>query len=188
MHVNCGGHKAARCEKCPLGHGKSWCNGDWNQALCLPLPKYVHPAYEEVIKLHPFQAVRDEKRQLVNIILFHEFQSSFFTKEQEQMYEKYKNDILFLGIMSYETFPFPGPNPWSNQFPRDKYLDKFPGWLNMYRNPNEIFSPQVKILQVGIGLQSPVDQVRRRSVARKAREEVRLCVCHVSSKYDRRCM
>merc|ERR1719367_1231524 len=26
--VNCGGHKADSCDKCPQGHGKSWCNGD----------------------------------------------------------------------------------------------------------------------------------------------------------------
>jgi len=26
--VNCGGHQADSCEKCPQGNGKSWCNGD----------------------------------------------------------------------------------------------------------------------------------------------------------------
>lgn len=26
--VDCGGHEAKKCEKCPQGHGSKWCNGD----------------------------------------------------------------------------------------------------------------------------------------------------------------
>ena len=26
--VICGNHKADSCDKCPQGHGESWCNGD----------------------------------------------------------------------------------------------------------------------------------------------------------------
>jgi len=36
--VNCGGHKADSCDKCPQGHGKQWCNGDckWtSQGRCV---------------------------------------------------------------------------------------------------------------------------------------------------------
>ena len=25
LKVVCGGHKATRCEECPQGHGRSWC-------------------------------------------------------------------------------------------------------------------------------------------------------------------
>ena len=36
--VSCGNHKADSCDKCPQGHGKSWCNGDckWtSQGKCI---------------------------------------------------------------------------------------------------------------------------------------------------------
>jgi hypothetical protein len=96
--------------------------------------------------LHPFQPVRDEKGRLVNVMLV---KSSSGLPEEKAAYEKYKNDILFLGIMSYETFPFPTPNPYAiKEFEQDEYIDKFPGWLNMYRNPDEIFPNQVKVVQM----------------------------------------
>jgi hypothetical protein len=97
------------------------------------------------LDLHPFQPVRDEKGRLVNVMLV---KSSFGLPEEKAAYEKYKNDILFLGIMSYETFPFPSPNPYGNQFGREEYIDKFPGWLNMYHNPDEIFPDHVKVVQM----------------------------------------
>jgi hypothetical protein len=75
--------------------------------------------------------------------------SLFGLPEEEAAYDKYKNDILFLGIMSYETFPFPTPNPYAiKEFEQDEYIDKFPGWLNMYCNPDEIFPNQVKVVQM----------------------------------------
>ena len=45
--VNCGGHKAVSCSKCPcsahqLSYGKSWCNNDcqWQNNACKTKPKY----------------------------------------------------------------------------------------------------------------------------------------------------
>jgi len=149
--VSCGSHKADTCLACPQGNGKDWCNGDcqWDNEsdTCIPGPKYVTPEYEELLdlNLYPFQPVRDENGKFVNVMLV---QSAFSHPEEKAAFEKYKDDILFLGIMSYETFPFPSPNPHANKFGRDDYLDIFPGWLNMYRNPEEIFPDNVKILQM----------------------------------------
>jgi len=38
--VNCGGHRALMCEKCPEGNGASWCNGDcvWSNNRCSVKP------------------------------------------------------------------------------------------------------------------------------------------------------
>ncbi|CAK0834131.1 unnamed protein product [Prorocentrum cordatum] len=38
------------------------------------------------------------------------------------MYERYKDEILFVGISSFEDFPLPPPNPYSGKFPKDKYV------------------------------------------------------------------
>ena len=50
--------------------------------------------------------------------------------------------------MSYETFPYPSPNPFSNSFDRNEYVEKFSAWLNMYRDPTSIFSDNVKVVQM----------------------------------------
>jgi hypothetical protein len=150
--LSCGSHKADICGECPQGHGRLWCNGDceWDDSsnICVSGPTFVPLAYHELLDLdlYPFQPVRDEKGRLVNVMLV---KSSFGRPEEKAAYEKYKNEILFLGIMSYETFPFPSPNPYTtNQFGREEYIDKFPGWLNMYRNPDEIFPDHVKVVQM----------------------------------------
>ncbi|KAL3920578.1 MAG: hypothetical protein SGARI_006910, partial [Bacillariaceae sp.] len=74
--------------------------------------------------------------------------SSFSSEEEWAAYEYYKDKILFVGIMSYETFPFPSPNPWSNQFKDNEYVGRFDAWLNMYRDPNELFPNHVKHVQM----------------------------------------
>ena len=110
---------------------------------------YTHPAYKDLIGLGPFQPVIDEHGSHVNVILVNRM---FLEEQHEVLFHKYKNDILFLGIMSFEAFPYPSPNPYSVQFPHDKYLDMFPGWLNMYREDSSsttpMFGPNVKVLQM----------------------------------------
>ena len=91
---------------------------------------HVPPEYKELLDLdlYPFQPVHDENGRYINVMLV---KAAFTNAEEEAAYEIYKDAILFLGIMSYETFPFPSPNPYSITFAHDEYLDKFPGWLNM---------------------------------------------------------
>ena len=134
--VSCGSHKSDSCSNCPQGHGKQWCNGDcqWDDeaGTCIDVENHVSPQYQDLLDLdlYAFQPVRDENGDYVNIMLV---RAAFSTLEEQAAYELYKDDILFLGIMSYETFPFPSPNPYSVPFDRNEYLDKFPGWLNMVR-------------------------------------------------------
>ena len=149
--VSCGNHEASRCSYCPQGNGKTWCNGDcsWNDTtnVCEPvsIPPHIHPAYKYLIKLKPFQSAVDESGQFVNIIFVH---MMFYEDFHEQLFHKFKHEILFLGIMSRDTFPYPSPNPWSLQFPHDKYIGMFPGWLNMYRENRINFPDHVKVIQM----------------------------------------
>ena len=62
------------------------------------------------------------------------------------MYQEFKDEILFLGISSWEDYPLPAPNPFSSKFPREKYLGLFPGFLYMHRNPEQLFPSHVKLL------------------------------------------
>ena len=148
--VSCGGHSASHCSECPLGgHGESWCNGDcsWNHtsSVCSRSPWSVHPVYRQLVQRRPFQPVVDEEGKYVNVILV---RSPFETVEQEDLYEMYKNDILFLGIMSNEAYPLRSPNPWSFEFAPEEYVSRFPGWLNMYRNPEAILSEELPVTQI----------------------------------------
>ncbi|CAE7768039.1 unnamed protein product, partial [Symbiodinium pilosum] len=43
-------------------------------------------------------------------------------------------------------FPLPAPNPFSESFPRDKFVGLFPGFLYMHRNPETIFPSHVKLI------------------------------------------
>lgn len=147
VSVSCGAHSAKRCSDCPNGQGKAWCNGDceWNDSTskCENIPSHLHPSYINLVQNRPFQPVIDEYSQYVNVILV---RSPFETKEQEAMYERYKDEILFLGIMSHESYPLLSPNPWSPKFTPEDYTQRFPGWLNMYRD--NIFPEDIPITQI----------------------------------------
>ena len=67
-----------------------------------------------------------ERHRYVNVILV---RAPFETKEQEVLYERYKDDILFLGIMSFEAYPLRSPNPYTTQFEPEDYLSRFPGYV-----------------------------------------------------------
>mmetsp|Transcript_36754 Transcript_36754/g.114466 ORF Transcript_36754/g.114466 Transcript_36754/m.114466 type:complete len:559 (-) Transcript_36754:91-1767(-) len=101
-----------------------------------------HPALHRLIQEYPFQPVRDQWGRLVNIILV---RSPFRSRRQEQLFERYKDEILFLGICSFEDYPLPPPNPFSQPFPADKYVGLFPGFLHMFRR-SEVFPPHVRLL------------------------------------------
>jgi len=105
----------------------------------------VHPAYRELIKQYSFQPVRTERGQFVNVILV---RAPFRSSLESQLYEKYKKEIVFLGISSFEDFPIPPPNPYSEHFPADRYVGLFPGFLHMFREPEKVFPAHVKLLQM----------------------------------------
>ena len=152
--VSCGAHKANSCDECPQGHGRDWCNGDCKWILeentCIQGPRYIPDEYEDLIDLdlYPFQPVRDENGNLINIMLIR----SPLDFMQRLTFDHYKEKIVFLGIMSYETFPLPSPNPFAtnNNFDDDMYVGNpwIQGWLNMYRNPRDIFDPNTPIVQI----------------------------------------
>ncbi|CAJ1362940.1 unnamed protein product [Effrenium voratum] len=107
------------------------------------LSSKLHPAYLKLIREYPFQPVRTEKGEFVNLILV---RSPFRSKLQKELYQQYKDEILFVGISSFEDFPQVPPNPFSGKFPEDEYVGLFPGFLHMIREPEKVFPPHVKLL------------------------------------------
>jgi hypothetical protein len=61
----------------------------------------------------------------------------------ETLYQKYKDEILFIGISSFEDFPLPSVNPFSPKYAADKFVGMFPGFLHMLREPEKVFPPHV---------------------------------------------
>jgi hypothetical protein len=167
--VRCGGHSAASCADCPQGNGASWCNGDcfWEDSkkACVARSSYVHPDYKELIRHYPFQPVCNDKHELVNIILVRKYLS-----EQElKIYHKYKDEILFLGISSFEAFPLNSPNPFSQNFSEDIYRGLLPGFLVM-QNYKDFFEPHVNTIllsQSDFELDSPLRYGRQHIVEKR---------------------
>jgi len=155
--VFCGAHQASSCAECPRGDdGNLWCNGDceWSYETntCIRGPRYISDEYEALLNLGlaPFQPIRDEHGRLINIMLIRQ---PLHTWVDRLAFDQYKEKVLFLGIMSYENFPLPSPNPFSNI---SKFYDTnfyvgnpwIKGWLNMYRNPRNIFGQNSTIIQI----------------------------------------
>ncbi|KAL3774588.1 hypothetical protein ACHAWO_006887 [Cyclotella atomus] len=143
--VLCGGHTAASCSDCPQGNGAGWCNGEceWISGNCTRNSKlqYIHPDYFKIIERYAFQPVMNEKREYVNVILV---RAPFRGKDDEDLYKFYKDDILFLGISSFESYPLKSCNPYSGGYESDYYLNMFPGFLHMMHQPEEHFPKDVK--------------------------------------------
>jgi len=95
-----------------------------------------------LLEEYPFQSVVTERGEKVNILLV---RSPFRTWTQERWHQKYKDDILFLGISSFEDYPLPPPNPFSSSYPKDKYVGLFPGFLHMFRD-STVFPSHVKTI------------------------------------------
>jgi hypothetical protein len=148
--VVCGGHTARSCAECPRGqdgswNGEGWCNGEcrWDKNKCIDKPSYVHDDYYMLLKEYPFQPVANNKGEYVNIIMV---RSPFRSQRLKELYLKYKDEILFLGISSFESFPLSSPNPFSANFSNDEYRALFPGFLTMMHHPEEYFDPSVKTI------------------------------------------
>ncbi|CAE8588080.1 unnamed protein product [Polarella glacialis] len=98
----------------------------------------VHPAYNDLLKEYPFQQVTTQTGNQVNIMLVRSPPNGV----QQKLYQKYKDDILFLGISSMNDYPL------KREGSHDKadYLGMFPGFLHMMREPEKVFPPHVKTL------------------------------------------
>jgi len=107
-----------------------------------PLSTELHPAYKTLIRSYPYQPVRGNDGQFVNIILVR----SAPGERDIALYNKYKDELLFIGISSFEDFPLASVNPFSAKYAPDKYVGMFPGFLHMMREPEKYFPPHVKLL------------------------------------------
>uniref|UniRef100_A0A7S4JMQ7 Uncharacterized protein n=1 Tax=Odontella aurita TaxID=265563 RepID=A0A7S4JMQ7_9STRA len=146
--VSCGGHFAPSCAECAQGHGAGFCNGQcsWNAAKnkCIEPPSSIHPAYLDLVtNNYAFQPVRTDGGGYVNIIMV---RAPFRSEEERDSFEKYKDEILFIGISSFEAFPLSSPNPFSSNFSDSLYTSMFPGFLHMMHEPERHFPPHVKTL------------------------------------------
>ena len=114
VSVSCGGHSAPNCAECPQGNGRGWCNGEciWKSDACVSNPKtaHLHPDYFKIIERYAFQPVMNQNSEYVNIIMV---RAPFRGKDDEALYQFYKDDILFLGISSFESYPLNSCNPHS---------------------------------------------------------------------------
>jgi hypothetical protein len=145
--VQCGGHEAPTCDECPQGHGESWCNGqcEWIDENCVRSTQleHLHPDYFRITDRYAFQPVMNNNHVFVNVIVV---RSPFRNRDDEDVYKFYQDEILFLGLSSFESFPLKSPNPYSAEYESDYYLNMFPGFLHMMRDPNEYFPTSVKTI------------------------------------------
>ncbi|KAL7481203.1 hypothetical protein ACHAW6_006880 [Cyclotella cf. meneghiniana] len=145
--VRCGGHNAPSCDQCPQGHGAGWCNGEceWRDGACTRSSKlnHIHPDYFKIIQRYAFQPVVNQNHEHVNVIMV---RAPFRENDDEDLYHFYKDEILFLGISSFESFPLKSCNPYSARYESDYYLSMFPGFLHMMRHPEHHFPPEVKTI------------------------------------------
>ena len=138
--MQCGGHEAPTCDQCPQGNGESWCNGqcEWRDEECARSSKleHLHPDYFRITARYAFQPVKNNNDVFVNVIMV---RSPFRSHDDEDVYKFYHDDILFLGISSFESYPLTSPNPYSAKYESKYYLNMFPGFLHMMRDPDEHF-------------------------------------------------
>jgi hypothetical protein len=187
--VSCGAaHFAPSCGECPprvITDGTAaawWCNGqcEWNKndEECVmkltsssPSSLFVHPDYRLLLDEYPFQPVTNENGTLVNVMLV---RAPFSTSRQWELFRKYQDEILFLGISSHQESVFPllsssssRKNPFvswvdnknvsssqhdddddddGNEY--DVYRSIFPGFLTMMNHPEEYFDSSVKTMSL----------------------------------------
>lgn len=118
-------------------------DGTCNTPKKKKLKAKLHPKYMTLIKEYPFQPVKNQQGQYVNVILV---RSPFRSQHQYDMFKKYEKKILFIGMCSFEDFPLPPANPYSMKFPETFYTGMFPGFLHMFREPEKVFPKHVKLL------------------------------------------
>eukprot|EP00039_Didymoeca_costata_P021631 m.2667 g.2667 ORF g.2667 m.2667 type:complete len:484 (-) comp2566_c0_seq1:34-1485(-) len=123
-----------------------------------------HPQLKMLANLHAFQGVVNQHGRPLNIILIRHDPSP----SQIKLYEQYKDEILFVGISSFEDWPLPSVNPFSPRYPADKFTGMFPAFLHMLRDPQNYFPKHVKtILMSQSDFSLPPGMVRDYSVPKK---------------------
>lgn len=85
----------------------------------------------------------NQNNEYVNVIMV---RAPYRGKDDEELYNFYKDDILFLGISSFESFPLKSPNPYSSKYESDYYLDMFEGFLHNMHDPEVHFPSSVKTI------------------------------------------
>lgn len=147
VSVKCGGHEARTCDECPQGNGASWCHGqcEWIDEKCVRSSQleHLHPDYFRITARYAFQPVMNNNHVFVNVIMV---RSPFRNRDDEDVYKFYRDEILFLGISSFESFPLKSPNPYSAKYESEYYLNMFPGFLHMMRDPNVYFPDSTKTI------------------------------------------
>jgi hypothetical protein len=125
-----------------------------------------HPMLERLISdTACFRPILTNKGRKANILLV---QRPFAGSEEWRLYEKYKNEILMLGISSFEDWPLYSGNPFSPPFGPDKYVGLFPGFLHMMREPEKAFPQKIKtVLMSQSDFNLPEHPARDYSVPRK---------------------
>ncbi|KAL7555125.1 hypothetical protein ACHAWF_018760 [Thalassiosira exigua] len=145
--VQCGAHKAPTCADCPQGNGAAWCNGqcEWQDGACARSSKlaHLHPDYFRIVDRYAFQQVVNQRDEHVNVIVV---RAPFRQSDDEDVYNFYKDDILFIGISSFEAYPLTSPNPFSAKFKSEYYLNMFPGFLHNMHHPSQFFPPNVETM------------------------------------------
>lgn len=104
----------------------------------------LSPHYQELTEKLAFVGLANQKNIPVNII----FVTRPLGPAERKLFKKYKDEILFLGVSSFNEFPLlPKDDRFSN--PQDyveDYLSMFPGWLHMMHDPEKHFPPHVKTI------------------------------------------
>jgi len=98
----------------------------------------VHSAYHRLLKEYPFQQVTTQLGVPVNVMLVRAQMNDM----QTELYEKYKDEILFLGISSMNDYPLRSAHSEKD------FTGTFPGFLHMMRPElaAKVFPPHVKTL------------------------------------------
>merc|ERR1719356_1413132 len=110
-----------------------------------------------LLKEYPFQQVMTQSGNQVNIIMVR----SHMDAHQRSLYEKYKDDILFLGISSMNDYPLDSGKA-------TEYVSLFPGFLHMMREPQKFFPPHIKTLLMSQSdFSLPVAPPRNYSIPKK---------------------
>lgn len=91
----------------------------------------LHKEYRNLLKYYPFQQVMTQRGRMVNIMLV---RSPLRSQNQYELYQKYKDEILFLGISSFEDYPKPPVNPYSAVYPAGKCAHKLAKMAILYQN------------------------------------------------------
>ena len=91
----------------------------------------------------PFVNLFDQKGNKLNVILI---SKPFSNDKHNNIYLKYKNDNIFIGITSYLEFPGIVSNPYEDfteNYKKYRYKEICEGWIYGFKNPENYFPLQI---------------------------------------------